>query len=273
MFHVKEFPMVGNVKVGFIGFGNMAQGIAKGLVNGGVLDGSQIVANSGHFEKVERAAAAIGTRATHGAKETVANADVVVVAVKPGQIETALAEVLEDLRRDDKFVISVAAGRNLDFYQDLLGDGAHVQCVVPNTPIEVGQGILVTENVNTLTDAQQDVFNELFSPIALIERVDTGLMGIGSSVAGCAPAFTAMYIEALADAGVKYGLKRENAYRLAAKMTEGVGALYMATGTNPGAMKDAVCSPGGTTIKGVTELEKQGFRGAVISGIDAIQNG
>ncbi|WEV72981.1 pyrroline-5-carboxylate reductase [Bifidobacterium sp. ESL0790] len=262
-----------NVTVGFIGFGNMAQGIAKGLVNGGVLDGAHIVANSGHFDKAQKAAGQIGARATHDAQETVDAADVVVIAVKPNQIETALAEVTEALADDAKLVVSIAAGRNLDYYQSLLGGKAHVQCVIPNTPIEVGQGILVTENANTLTDTQRAVFEALFSPIALIERVDTPLMDIGSSVAGCAPAFTAIYIEALADAGVKYGLKRETAYRLAAKMTEGVGALYMATGTNPGAMKDAVCSPGGTTIKGVTELEKQGFRGAVISGVDAIQNG
>ncbi|WEV68817.1 pyrroline-5-carboxylate reductase [Bifidobacterium sp. ESL0775] len=265
--------MAQNVTVGFIGFGNMAQGIAKGLVNGGVVDGSHIIANSGHFDKAQAATAAIGAEATHSATETVAATDVIIVAVKPNQIETALADVLDDLKSDDKFIVSIAAGRNLDYYEELLGEGAHVQCVIPNTPIEVDQGILVTENANTLTDSQRETFESLFSPIALIERVDTALMDIGSSVAGCAPAFTAMYIEALADAGVKYGLKRETAYRLAAKMTEGVGALYMATGTNPGAMKDAVCSPGGTTIKGVTELEKQGFRGAVISGVDAIQNG
>jgi pyrroline-5-carboxylate reductase len=264
---------ISGITVGFIGFGNMAQGIAKGLVNASVISGSQIVANSGHFDKVEHDCAAIGGKATHNAKETVAAADVIVVAVKPGVIESALADVIDDLRVDNKFVVSVAAGRTLDYYRNLFGGPVHVQCVIPNTPVEVGQGVFVTENQNTLSDEQRVVFETLFSPVALIERVDTTLMDIGSSVAGCAPAFTAMYIEAIADAGVKYGLKRETAYRLAAKMTEGVGALYLATGLNPGAMKDAVCSPGGTTIKGVTELEKCGFRGSVISGIDAIQDG
>ena len=96
-------------------------------------------------------------------------------------------------------------------------------------------------------------------------------MGIGMCIAGCAPAFTDMYIEALGDAGVKYGLQRATAYRLAAKMVEGVGALYLANETHPGAMKDAVCSPGGTTIKGVTSLEESAFRGAVIKAVDAIE--
>lgn len=262
-----------DITVGFVGFGNMAQGIAKGLVNGGVLKGGQIIANAAHFDKTKQSAEAIGARAARDAKETVAAADVVVVACKPNQIETALADVLDDLKTDAKFVVSVAAGRNLDYYKDLLGPGAHVQCIIPNTPVEVGQGVFVTENDNTLTDSQIQTFEALFSPIALIERVDSDQMDIGSSVAGCAPAFTAIYIEALADAGVKYGLQRGPAYRLAAKMVEGVGALYLKTGVNPGAMKDAVCSPGGTTIKGVTELEKAGFRGAVIRGVDAIQNG
>lgn len=90
-------------------------------------------------------------------------------------------------------------------------------------------------------------------------------------IAGCAPAFTDMYIEALGDAGVKYGLQRATAYRLAAKMVEGVGALYLKNETHPGVMKDAVCSPGGTTIKGVTSLEESAFRGAVIKAVDAIE--
>ena len=134
----------------------------------------------------------------------------------------------------------------------------------------VGKGVLVTETDNTLTDMQTEVFESLFGPISLIERVDAAHMTIAMVVAGCAPAFTDMYIEALGDAGVQYGLQRATAYRLAAKMVEGVGALYMATGTHPGAMKDAVCSPGGTTIRGVAKLEKDGFRGAVIDAVDAI---
>ena len=96
-------------------------------------------------------------------------------------------------------------------------------------------------------------------------------MNIAMCVSSCAPAFTSMYMEALADAGVKYGLKRDCAYRLAAKMIEGVGALYMNSRMHPGEMKDSVCSPGGTTIRGVAELESRGFRGDVIAAIDAIE--
>ncbi len=136
--------------------------------------------------------------------------------------------------------------------------------------------MLVTEDVDTLTPEQRNRFEALFGSIALIERVDTAHMGSAMCIAGCAPAFTEMYMEALGDAGVKYGLQRATAYRLAAKrlaakMIEGVGALYMSEGEHPGAMKDAVCSPGGTSFKGVASLEETAFRGAVINAVDAIE--
>ena len=193
--------------------------------------------------------------------------------------ERFVKPLADELARPGKIVVSIAAGWNLKKYQDLFAteDGEsvdssdiHIQCTIPNTPMAVGKGVLVTESVNTLTDDETETFEQLFGPISLIERVDTAHMNIAMVVAGCAPAFTDMYIEALGDAGVQYGLQRASAYRLAAKMVEGVGALYMATETHPGAMKDAVCSPGGTTIKGVAQLEKDGFRGSVIDAVDAI---
>ncbi|MBW3089120.1 pyrroline-5-carboxylate reductase [Bifidobacterium miconisargentati] len=268
-----------NLTIGFIGYGNMAQAIAKGLVDAGVVNGGQIVACAAHYDKLERTCAEVGARPLHNPIEVVAAADVVIIAIKPYQIETVIKPLAGELARPGKIVVSIAAGWDLKKYQSLFagedGEDAaptdiHIQCTIPNTPMAVGKGVLVTETDNTLTDEETRVFEELFEPISLIERVDSAHMNIAMVVAGCAPAFTDMYIEALGDAGVQYGLQRATAYRLAAKMVEGVGALYMATGTHPGAMKDAVCSPGGTTIKGVARLEKDGFRGAVIDAVDAI---
>ncbi|KAB8289045.1 pyrroline-5-carboxylate reductase [Bifidobacterium ramosum] len=263
-----------NLTIGFIGYGNMAQAIAQGLVDAGVVAGGHIVACAAHYDKLERTTATIGARPLHSATEVAVAADVVVVAIKPYQIESVLGPIAEELAKPDKIVVSIAAGWDLAKYRALFGDAAermHIQCTIPNTPMAVGKGVLVTETDNTLTDAQTRTFEELFAPISLIERVDTAHMNIAMCIAGCAPAFTDMYLEALGDAGVKYGLQRATAYRLAAKMIEGVGALYMATETHPGAMKDAVCSPGGTTIRGVAQLEKDGFRGAVINAVDAIE--
>ena len=234
-----------NPTIGFIGYGNMAQAIAEGLVAAGAVDGADIVACAAHYDKLEKTTMKVGAKPFIGA-----------------------------IADEDKFVVSIAAGWDLDKYRDLFGadfNAAHIQCTIPNTPMAVGKGVLVTEADNTLTDTQAEVFERLFSSISLIERVDSAHMGIGMCIAGCAPAFTDMYIEALGDAGVKYGLQRATAYRLAAKMVEGVGALYLKNETHPGVMKDAVCSPGGTTIKGVTSLEESAFRGAVIKAVDAIE--
>ncbi|KFI50895.1 pyrroline-5-carboxylate reductase [Bifidobacterium callitrichos] len=279
-----------DLTIGFIGYGNMAQAIAQGLVDAGVVRGRQIVACAAHYDKLERNAAKLGVRALRSPIEVVAACDVVVVAIKPYQIETVIGPLTQELAKPGRFVVSIAAGWDLERYRTLFdartqqsqpaagADGVedgeapvvHIQCTIPNTPMAVGKGVLVTESMNTLTADQTAVFERLFAPISLIERVDSAHMNIAMVVAGCAPAFTDMYIEALGDAGVKYGLQRDAAYRLAAKMVEGVGALYMATGAHPGAMKDAVCSPGGTTIRGVGQLEKDGFRGVVIDGVDAI---
>lgn len=259
--------------IGFIGYGNMAQAIAQGLIAAGVTDGAHIVACAAHYDKLERNTAAIGARALRDAAEVAAEADVVIIAIKPYQIESVLGPLAGTLAARGTLVVSIAAGWNLERYQTLFGDIApriHVQCTIPNTPMAVGKGVLVTETDNTLDEAQTTLFESLFAPISLIERVDAAHMDIAMVVAGCAPAFTAMYIEALGDAGVKYGLPRAAAYRLAARMVEGVGALYLNDETHPGVMKDAVCSPGGTTIRGVAQLEKDGFRGAIIDAVDEI---
>lgn len=263
-----------NPTIGFIGYGNMAQAIASGMFVAGVVNGGDIVACAAHYDKLERTTAKLGARPLHTAAEVAKAADVIVIAIKPYQIESVIGPIAKELAEPGKIVVSIAAGWNLNKFRELFGTDfvdAHVQCTIPNTPMAVGKGVLVTEIANTLTEAQTETFERLFAPISLIERVDSAHMGIAMCIAGCAPAFTDMYIEALGDAGVKYGLLRATAYRLAAKMVEGVGALYLASETHPGAMKDAVCSPGGTTIKGVASLEESAFRGAVIKAVDAIE--
>lgn len=258
--------------VGFIGYGNMAQAIAKGAVRAGVLKGEDIFACAHNFEKLERNSAILGINAMHTAKEVCEASDAIIVAVKPYQVAQVLEPLANLISERGIAVISVAAGWTLNKYKELLGNNVHAQCIIPNTPITVGQGVTLAETEHSLTDSQLDIFNALFEPISLVERIDSEHMNIAMCISSCAPAFTAMYMEALGDAGVKYGLQRDCAYRLAAKMIEGVGALYMDSRIHPGAMKDAVCSPGGTTIRGVSELESRGFRGDVIAAVDAIES-
>ena len=257
------------MKIGFIGFGNMAQAMAQGLVECGGVEPARITACAAHFDKLERNAARFGVNAAETSQEVVKKSDLVVIAVKPYLVE----QVVEPLRDalSGKIVVSVAAGCYFDFYEGILAPGTHHLSIIPNTPIAVGAGVISRETRHSLSEEEYAAFEELFSPIALIEPVDTKLLGTATTIAGCGPAFAAMFIEALADAGVKHGLPRDTAYRLTSQMLAGTAKLQLETGQNPGAMKDAVCSPGGTTIKGVAELEKTGFRGSLISAVDAIE--
>lgn len=254
-------------RIGFIGFGNMAQAMAKGLVEHANVAGDRITACAAHYDKLQASCAALGATPVHAAAEVAEASDLVIVAVKPHMVADVLAPAREALA--GKAVVSIAAGLLFDFYDELLGQESHHLSTIPNTPIAVGCGVIACEQKHSLTCDEWDTFTQLFSPIALIEPVAGNLLSTASAVAGCGPAFAAMFLESLADGAVKNGLPRATAYRLAAQMMAGTAQLHLAEGTHPGAMKDAVCSPGGTTIKGVAALEAAGLRNAVISAVDA----
>lgn len=256
-----------SARIGFIGFGNMASAMAKGLIECAGIEGSRICACAAHFDSLEERCEPLGVRAFKSPAEVVENCDLVVISVKPYLVGEVLSPVREALR--EKAVISVAAGLLFDFYEDLLGEGSRHLSTIPNTPIAIGKGVISCEERHTLDVDEWETFVGLFSPIALIEVLPGHLLSVASALAGCGPAFAAMFLEALADGGVKNGLPRQTAYRLAAQMMAGTAELHLATGTHPGAMKDAVCSPGGTTIKGVAALEDAGMRGAVMRAVDA----
>lgn len=257
------------MKLGFIGFGNMAQALARGLVRTEAVAPSQIGATARDLAKLQRNTEPHGFRAFDTAAETVAFADVVVIAVKPYQVEAVVAPVRELLA--SKIVVSVAAGVTFDDYERMLLPGTAHLSTVPNTPVAVGEGIIACERRHSLSDGQWQAVEELFSHVGMVLPVDTPLLGLAGTICGCGPAFAAMFIEAMSDAAVKHGISRADAYRMVSQMVVGTGRLQLETAQHPGVMKDAVCSPGGTTIVGVAELERRGFRGAVIDAVDAIQ--
>lgn len=259
-----------NVKIGFIGFGNMAQAMAAGLLLRQAVEPGQLYACAKNWEKLRGNTEPRGMHPCRDAAELVAACDLVVVAVKPYLVAEVLAPVKEQLA--GKILVSVAAGKPFDAYEEILAPGTHHLSTVPNTPISVGEGIIACERRHSLTDDEWALFSEIFGKAALIVPVETAQLSIAGTLAGCGPAFAAMFIEALADGAVKQGLPRVLAYQLASQMVVGTGKLQLATGAHPGAMKDAVCSPGGTTIVGVAALERRGFRGAVIDAIDEIEH-
>lgn len=257
--------------IGFIGFGNMATAIVDGWRKTNTVMEARIVACAAHFDTLRTKAEQRGVEALPTTREVVQTSDIIIVAVKPYQIEPIFSEFVSDIDWTTKTVISIAAGKLNDFWEGLLGEGSHHISTIPNTPIAIAQGVVVAESAHTLSNSELEQFHELFDSIATVEFIDTAHLSIAGTVAGCGPAYAAMFMETLADAGVKYGLTRQSAYRLAAAMVKGTGALQLETGQAPAQMKDAVCSPGGTTIQGVAALEQTGFRGSIISAIDAVE--
>ena len=270
------------MKIGFIGMGNMAQALCEGFVKSGSASGAEISAYAPHRDKLEANAKRIGFKPAASAAEAVKDADLVFLACKPYQIEDVLTELGTALL--GRALVSIAAGWTLQrfelFLDELtsrqpekeapLSDNVRIQCVMPNTPAMVSEGVFLIEQENTFTEAERDLLFRLLKPLGLTHELPSRLMGIGAAITGCSPAFVDLFLEAYADAAVKYGIPRADAYPLIAQAVRGSAALQQQTGTHPGVLKDQVCSPAGTTICGVQALEANGFRAACMASIDAI---
>ena len=254
--------------LGFIGMGNMAQALAQGFIASGALKGERVFAYAPHQEKLRANAERIGFQPVASLNELAAAADTLVMACKPYQIESVVAELGDALL--GKALVSIAAGWDFARYESVLPQSTRFQFVMPNTPAMVREGVLLFEEKTSLEKAERQELMDLFSTVGVVEVVPSRLMSAAGTVTGCGPAFVDLMIEAYADAAVKYGVPRAQAYALVAQMVKGSAALALETKEQPGVLKDAVCSPGGTTIRGVCSLEEDGFRAACIHSIDAI---
>lgn len=281
-----------NLHIGFIGLGNMGGAVAEGLVRAGI-PADHLYACGGHFEKLtarcqeisEQAqatpasanasapnvASIQGIHACRNAAEAVDATDLIFIAIKPGKIPSVLKPISAHF--ENRLVVSVAWGYDFARYEkeEIFPDSTHLLCTIPNTPVSVCKGIFVTEKTTSLTAEEQTLVQALLEKISLVIPVETAQLNIGGIIGGCAPAFAEVFMEALADAAVMYGIPRATAYPLVSKMLEGTAALQLASGKHPAAMKDDVCSPGGATIRGIASMEEHGFRGTVIDAVKAIQ--
>ncbi len=262
--------------------GNMAQAIAEGWVQKGLVAPADMFAYAPNQEKLAANAARIGFIPMASAQACVQAVDTVIIACKPYQIREVLTDLGEEIL--DKAVWSIAAGWTVATFVDTWNElgvntdperGASVRgvlSIMPNTPAMVGEGVFLFEKKCTLPTEELAEAKRLFEGLGIVETMPTELMGIAGAVSGCGPAFVDLFMEAYADAAVKYGVPRPTAYKIIAQTVLGSAKLQMATGKHPGELKDAVCSPNGTTICGVAALEKAGFRSACIECIDAIMD-
>ena len=256
-------------KFGFIGMGNMAKALAGGFIGKNTLKKEDIFAYAPNQEKLNNNAKEIGFTPEKTIEDLFSDCDTFVMACKPYQIERILEEHASAF--EGRVLLSVAAGWDHAKYKEFLPN-TRIQFIMPNTPAMAGEGVFLFEETGSLTAEELDQAKKLFASLGMVETLPSHLMGIGGAVSGCGPAFVDLFMESYADAAVKYGIPRETAYRLVAQTMLGSAKLQMETGTHPGKLKDDVCSPGGTTIRGVGALEEKGFRHACISSIDAIMD-
>lgn len=253
-------------KIGFIGMGNMAGAIACGIVKSGFLNGQEMMAFDvvdSQLNKVRE----LGFVIAENEVDVVKNSEIIFIGVKPQVVEQVLSPLKDELK--NKAVISIVLGYDFEKYNQLLDASTRHIFVMPNTPALVLKGMSLLEAENSLTDTEFEFTKDLFSSIGEIEVVPSHLMGVGGSLSGCGPAFIYMVIEALADGAVKEGMPRAMAYKLASQTVLGSGTMQLKTGEHPGVLKDNVCSPGGSTIRGVEALEKGNIRASFIDAISS----
>lgn len=256
--------------IGFIGCGNMGGAIARAVCKA-TAPGHVLLANR-TAAKADALAAELGCQ-TATNEEVASRCDLIFLAVKPQIMEDMLSKLKFVLaERTDRFVLcTMAAGLPIARIQEMAGCDYPTIRIMPNTPAAIGAGMIqyCTAGVTTEEEAR---FLQLCAPAGRLDAVPENLIDAASSVSGCGPAWAYQFIEALADGGVACGLPRAKAQEYAAQMLLGSAKLVLESGQHPGALKDAVCSPGGSTIQGVRVLEENGLRGAVMDAVIAAYN-
>ncbi len=260
-------PLSDRKRWGFIGCGKMATALIRGMVRDGQ-PAESISASDTHAATRAALVSETGIHSYQTNAEVVANSDVVVLAVKP----QVMAEVLAELRPEltaDHLVVSIAAGVTLKTLARGLGDDRRIVRVMPNTPAVVGEGAAgYCLGPGTLPGDEQTVRGCL-EAVGRAFRVAEPLLDAVTAVSGSGPAFVCLMIESLSDGGVNVGLPRELATTLAAQTVLGAAKMVLETGMHPGALKDQVASPAGTTIAGLQVLERGGVRGALFDAVEA----
>lgn len=257
------------MKLGFIGCGNMANAIMSGIIKDGLIPASEIIGADPTSYGRERTEKENGIRVTDSNIEVVKSAETLFFTIKPQYFHQMISEI-RDYVREDQLIISIAAGRTLDYIQSEFGDKkVKVVRLMPNTPAMVGEGMTAACASGAVTKEELDYAVRICSGFGKAEIVPESLFDVVTAVSGSSPAYVFMFIEAMADAAVQGGMPRAQAYTFAAQAVLGSAKMVLDTGKHPGELKDMVTSPAGTTIEAVRVLEEKGFRSAVFECVKA----
>jgi pyrroline-5-carboxylate reductase len=258
-------------KIGFIGAGNMAGAMVGGIVKSGFLPAENIYISNPHIDKSEALSKLYNVNVCRSNLDLIRNCNVIVLAVKPHIYGIVLDEIKDYLDKDT-LIVTIAAGITIKYVKNYFKNPVRVIRTMPNTPALIGEGISAIAYEEPVNEEDVNFVKGMFSSFGLVEVINESMIDAFSSVCGSSPAFIDMVIEAMADAAVLMGLPRASAYKMAAQSVKGTASMVIETGKHPGALKDMVCSPGGTTIEGVRVLENKGLRGAVIEALIAAGN-
>lgn len=254
--------------LGFIGCGNMAQAMLKGILEKGLYQPENILVSRRNEAALGQIQKQFLVQTTTDNRQVAKKADILILAVKPFQFETVIREIRDEVK-EDVLVISIAAGQTMENIERFFGKNIKLVRSMPNTPalvLEGASGVCFNERI---TDDDKKKAMDIFSSFGIAREVSEAMINVVIGVSGSSPAYVFLFIEAMADAAVADGMPRAQAYELAAQSVLGSAKMVLETGKHPGELKDMVCSPAGTTIEAVRVLEKEGFRSAVIEAMKA----
>ena len=257
------------MKIGFIGAGNMASAILRGMVRSKRFDPAVLSAFDTQAQKTAMLGEELGIGTSRSAGELVETCDTVVLAVKPNVFPVLLPELREALKKRDALVISIAAGKTIDYIEGLLGYDAAVIRIMPNINATVGAAMSAYCCSARVTDEQRALAEAMCGSFGGVMPLAESMFPLFGVLAGCAPAYSYMFIDALARAGVKNGMAKADALHIAAQTVLGSAKQILESGTHPWELIDRVCSPGGTTIEGVASLQADAFDAAISRAVDA----
>lgn len=254
-------------KIGFIGAGNMARAIIEGLIHAELYKPEEILVYNHRYQPtLEKLATELKITPVKEREELVQQVEIVLLAVKPHLISEQLSAIKTQLT-DDHIIVSIASGVTIEQMEKVVGSQKKIIRVMPNTPVLVGAGMSSVSVNQQVTKEDAEEIMTIFSSFGRAELIAESLIPAVVGVSGSSPAYTYMFIEALADGAVSEGLPRSVAYEMAAQAVFGAAKMLLDTRKHPGELKDMVTSPGGTTIAAVKELEDRQLRSAVINAV------
>lgn len=255
-------------KIGFIGCGNMASAMIGGIVKKGVLKPEEVIASNRSSGKLEAIKEEYGICTTLDNTEVAREAEIIVLAVKPFFYEDVIKEIKKEVKKS-QIIVTITVGFDMERITYLFGQELKIFHTMPNTPALVGEGITAISYNEEVTKEDIEQVRYIFGGFGKTEIISEDQMDAFVAVGGSSPAYVYMFIEAMADQAVSEGIPRAQAYRFAAQAVKGAAEMVLETGKHPGELKDMVCSPKGTTIEAVMELEKRGFRSSIMEAMKA----